>query len=342
MLAREISSHGRFIGCNDLFAIQWVTTASPGGLSDREMSLFQLLSSAIRMNPGSNTIRCTVAHLARAQELAHLRSHCSESTTRRALASLEAKGYLYRKRCRLGSASSGLELVLSLERWAYWTRRRVGNVSPIPSPQPVLSHTNPHQSKRPGEDRTRTNTGVNSCNLDKNRNNMHKGGSKKYRFHPIVFTLWCYLTKTKAPDRRALVDRADLEIRAAGAGVVVANPTGVPWQQYAAQWRDMLPPVRESFAGSQIVPLLRGALPVGDRSSGRPVPPPELEDSSPASSEEIRELIRLSLSPSRSSVGARQVAPAPENNDRSKLSKCELELLCRARDRGRARGIDDT
>ena len=341
MLAQEIS-HGRFIGCNDLFAIQWVTTASPGGLSDREMSLFQLLLSAIRMNPGSNTIRCTVAHLARAQELAHLRSHCSESTTRRALASLEAKGYLHRKRCRLGSASSGLELVLSLERWAYWTRRRVGNVSPIPSPQPVLSHTNPHQSNRPGEDRTRTNTGVNSCNLDKNRNNMHKGGSKNYRFHPIVFTLWCYLTKTKALDRRALVDRADLEIRAAAAGVVIANHTGIPWEQYSVQWRDMLPPVRESFAGSQIVPLLRGALPVGDRSSGHPVPPPELEDSSPASSEEIRELIRLSLSPSRSSGGAREVDTAPENTEGSKLSVSELELLSRARDRDRSRGIDDT
>jgi hypothetical protein len=69
--------------------------------------------------------------------------------------------------------------------------------------------------------------------------------------------MWVALTKSKALDRDELCRRAELEIKAELAGVEVFPSSGIPWSQYERAWREMACPVRESFAMSQIVPILR-------------------------------------------------------------------------------------
>jgi hypothetical protein len=350
MLAQKISpTNAKIIRSQNLDSIQWINTSSPSGLSDREMDLFHLFVSALRMNPGRDRIRCTVAQIARALVSAHVRSHCSPSTVRRSLAGLELRGFVHRRNCRLGSASKGLELIFCLDKWAYWTKSRSGNVSPINTKSPTCVYIDPRQSICQGEDRTSTNNRVNSCNYNNNKKDMHKGDSNKkvYRYHPIVFTLFCCLTKLKAPDRRVLIDRAEIEIKAASSGVVISNHTGIPWEQYSRQWRDMLPPVRESFARSQILPRLRsqcsgdGEVPRPDGEVPRPIGPPHCavdQPSSPADQKKIRELIRQSLVQSESPPAAGSVSSAPPQ---TLLQGGELEVLLLARARARSRGIDD-
>lgn len=343
MLAHQMQTNtGRFISFNDLQAIQWVNTTSPCGLSDREMDLFHVLGSAIRMNPGRNWIRCTVAELARVHVSCHVRSKCSPSTVRRALAGLESKGYLARRRCRVGDASRGLDIILCLDKWSFWTKHTVGNVTPISSREkPTSVYISPRQSILLDEDRTRTTHSVNTRNSRvNNRNNTHKGEHKKiYKYHPIVFTLWCVLTKAKAPDRRNLLNRAEIELKAASAGVELRNHTGVPWEQYSRQWRDMLPPVRESFARSQILPKLRGAVEVtGFNPVSPPDPPPGEVPQEVATPAEIRELIEQSM---KSPPPPAAPKPPPSPPAEMSLDSRELLILERARRVAGGRGVDN-
>lgn len=329
--------HKPFIAKHNLDAVQWVNTSSPGGLNGREMDLFHLLASCLRMNPGRKILRCTVAELARAHVTAHVRPRCSPSTVRRALSGLEEKGYLRRRNCRLGSSCRGVELVFCLEKWSYWTGNRSGKVVPISAPTSV--HIPLRQSLWEGEDRTSITHGVNTRNIGVNsRNKKHTGEFKKHRYHPIVFTLWCLLTKVKAPDRQNLVNRAELEIKAHSAGVEISNHTGIPWEQYERNWRDMLPPVRESFARSQIVPRLRQSPPrdVHQPTSNSAIP----TDMPQESKEDIQRLIRESLScPPQGQDMPPHVEPVPVVD--CVLGSRDRAVLEHARKVARARCVND-
>lgn len=336
------SNTAKIIKSRDLEAISWVNTGSPVGLSDRAMRLFQVLKSALRMNPGSTILKTTVAELARAHVAAHLVGACSPSTVRRALAELEDKGYISRSQCRLGNYSKGLKIVFELDRWAYWLQRQTDNVTPIPT----SVHIPPRQSSGPGEDRTSTTPVVNSQYSSSSVNNMQKANKKIHKYHPILFTIWAVLKKDgiRVPHQDPIYRRAKFEIEAAGAGVELANHTGVPWGQHEKNWRDMLPPTRETFARSQILPFFRPATSESDMCDnvvsretmyGDVCATSGVASSSP---EQIRALIEQSLA----SVTPPEASPAPASNYPDvDMSDPTMRLLVEMRDKvRRARGVN--
>jgi len=70
----------------------------------------------------------------------------------------------------------------------------------------------------------------------------------------------CLLKRTQAPDRVALLRRAEGELSLEASGLDVVNHSGVPWGQYERAWREMSVATREPFAAAEIVPRLRAAL----------------------------------------------------------------------------------
>ena len=336
------SNAAKIIKSRDLEAISWVNTGSPVGLSDRAMRLFQVLKSALRMNPGSTILKTTVSELARAHVAAHLVGACSPSTVRRALAELEDKGYISRSQCRLGNDSRGLKIVFELDRWAYWLQRQTANVTPMRT----SVHIPPRQSSGPGEDRTSTTPVVNSQYSSSSVNNMQKANKKNHKYHPILFTIWAVLKKdgVRVPHQDPIYRRAKFEIEAAGAGVELANHTGVPWGQHEKNWRDMLPRTRETFARSQILPFFRTATREIDMCDNVVSRETMCENvgatSGVASSSQIRALIEQSLA----SVTPPEASPAPapaSNYPDVDMSDPTMRLLVEMRDKvRRARGVN--
>jgi len=314
----------------DLQQISWVQTVSPAGLQQREKNLFYVLLAALRICPNASRITSTVGELAAVHRRAGLPG--SPSTVRRALAGLESKGFLWRRRCRLGSSRLGLELLIDRSRWAYWTQTGAGNVTPITAPKPPTSvYIPPRQSMGAGEDRTITQSHVNTRDIDINssyarareNNALYNWLSK----HPVMLTLWCLL---KGSPDMTLFDRAKREVQAVEAHQTPDDPTGVPWEDFERHWDDMLPGVRDSYARSQIVPKLRG--------EERPAPAPATESPSPPDEdrEKIRCLVERSIE-STSIPDEPTPAPAPAV---SLLDDEQTRILLEARDRARARCVD--
>lgn len=325
------NSTAKIIRCRDLDAISWVNTGAPAGLSGRAKSMFELLKTALLMNKGSSMLRTTVGRLCGRIVSAHVAVSCSLSTARRAIAELEEKGYLRRSQCRLGNASKGIEIVFQLERWAYWTQRQSGKVSPIPT----SVYISPDQSMRPAEDRTTTTPVVNSQDLPKNVKIMQKPDKKIHQYDPILFTLWIVLKKSgvRIPHQDPVYRRAKFEIAAAAAGVEIPNPTGVPWNQYGAVWREMAKNTRESFAKSQILPFFASRSECGNVVSRETMcehvgvrNTPTEEDPS-----QIRELIARSLE--KVELPAPPPRPAPAPYPEIDLNDPAMRLLVETRDR---------
>jgi hypothetical protein len=244
-------SYKKAVRDRDLDAITWVNTVHPGDLSRKERHLFWVLLSLLRLVPGAELVRCTVDHLAAVHRRVGLEG--SPSTIRRALASLEALGFLSRRRCRLGPDRLGLLIEIHRDRWQFWLKQR--------SEKPPTSvYIPPRQSIGPGEDRTITTPRVNLPNSVESKNKPQESGQKIHRYHPIVYTLMCLLKRTQATDRVALLRRAEGEIALEASGLDVVNHSGVPWSQYERAWREMSVATREPFAAAEIVPRLRAAL----------------------------------------------------------------------------------
>jgi hypothetical protein len=244
-------SYKRAVRDRDLDAITWVNTVHPGDLSRKERHLFWVLLALLRLVPGAELVRCTVDHLAAVHRRVGLEG--SPSTVRRALASLEALGFLSRRRCRLGPDRLGLLIEIHRDRWQFWLKQR--------SEKPPTSvYIPPRQSIGPGEDRTITTPRVNLPNSVESRYKPQESGQKIHRYHPIVYTLMCLLKRTQATDRAALLRRAEGEIALEASGLDVVNHSGVPWGQYERAWREMSVATREPFAAAEIVPRLRAAL----------------------------------------------------------------------------------
>jgi hypothetical protein len=244
-------SYKKAVRDRDLDAITWVNTVHPGDLSRKERHLFWVLLSLLRLVPGAELVRCTVDHLAAVHRRVGLEG--SPSTIRRALASLEALGFLSRRRCRLGPDRLGLLIEIHRDRWQFWLKR--------PEKPPTSVYIPPRQSVGPGVDRTSTTPRVDLPNRVENRNKPQESGQKKvHRYHPIVYSLMCLLKRQGAPDRQALIRRAEGELALEASGLEVVNHSGVPWAQFERAWREMGISSREPFAAAEIVPRLRAAL----------------------------------------------------------------------------------
>lgn len=319
-------SHAKTISVQDLRSLQWAATQSPAGLCDREMRLFQLLAAAQKRKPGATRLNATVGDLVRAHREIKLGT-TSPSTIRRALAGLEAKGYLIR---RHGFGS--LDVRFNVSRWVYWTQRRAGNICPMPN-EPTSVYIPLRQSIRAGHDRTNTRSIVNTQNIS-NKTCNHARARERFNFlstHPVLLTLWCILRGS--PDI-SLYNRAEREVLALDHGAGSVDTTGIPWEDYARNWADMLPATRDAFARSQILPRLRDSsretCPPADVAEGVAISTPATPaDLSP---DEIRTAILASLNPPSESPPD----PYPEID----LTDPEMRALVLERDRLRRRAVD--
>jgi hypothetical protein len=203
------------------------------------------------MEPAAEFVRCTVGHLS--SVLLRVGLEGSPSTIRRALSSLEALGFLSRRRCRLGPDRLGLLIQIHRDRWQFWLK-------PRQEKPPTSVYIPPRQSIGPGDDRTITTPRVNLPDSVENKNKPQESGQKIHRYHPIVYTLMCLLNRQGASDRKALLRRAEGEIALEASGLEVVNHSGIPWEQYERAWREMSVATREPFAAAEIVPRLRAAI----------------------------------------------------------------------------------
>jgi DNA-binding transcriptional ArsR family regulator len=252
VLANKIvKKFGKTVTYRTLDAISWVSTVHPGNLCRRERHLFWVLLALLRMEPSAELVRCTVGQLASVLRRVGLEG--SPSTIRRALSSLEALGFLSRRRCRLGPDRLGLLIQIHRDRWQFWLK-------PRQEKPPTSVYIPPRQSIGPGEDRTITTPRVNLPDSVENKNKPQESGQKIHRYHPIVYTLMCLLNRQGAPDRKALLRRAEGEIALEASGLEVVNHSGIPWEQYERAWREMSVATREPFAAAEIVPRLREAI----------------------------------------------------------------------------------
>lgn len=333
MLARNYSeSITKSITLNDFERISWVQTTAPADLLPRERKAFWVLLAARRLCPHADRALISVGELAGVHRRAGLPG--SPATVRRALAGLEDRGYLRRRRFRVGDACRGLELVFDPDRWAYWLRRRSDRVTPITAPKsPTSVYIPVRQSMGAGEDRTSTRSVVNTCNNSINSSYARaRGNNNLYSFlskHSVLLTLWVMLRNTDVE----LFDRARTEVAALEAGRIPEESSGVPWEDYERNWTDMAPEMRETFATTQILPRLRG---------GRLPAPPPAEMAAPEpktdpteSTEEIRRKILRSL---KGQLPPTPSPPTPEPD--VDLIADDLAVLLAARARCRARGID--
>lgn len=171
---------------------------------------------------------------------------------------------------------------------------------------------------------------------------MQKADKKIHKYHPILFTIWAVLKKDgiRVPHHHEIYRRAKFEIEAAGAGVEIADHTGVPWSQHEKNWRDMLPKTRETFARSQILPFFRPApmkTDMCDNVVSRETMCEhvgQIEDTP----ETIRELIARSLtSVSIPEDLTARPAPAPAPYPEIDTDNPDMKVLIAARERARRR-----
>lgn len=324
--------------------IKWVQTCNPRGLQEREKHTFRFIAAGLKIHQDASKIKMSLGAFAAAQRNADLPG--SPATVRRALAGLESKGFLWRRRCRLGDDRHGLEIWLNREHWTYWTQQSAGNVCPLPAHEPTSIYIPPRQSMRLAEENTSV---INSRNININSNYARaRGNNNFYKFlsiHPVLLTLWCLF---KGSSDMSLFHRAETEVRALERNETPDELSGVPWEQYDRHWNDMTPAVKDSFAKSSIIPQLQGknlpapsspeCSPRGDDSTPDPIVPPPTEEERL----EIRRLIEESIASTSlpEKPAPAPAAPAPENYPEIDLNEPGMKLLLAARNRARARCVD--
>ena len=211
-----------------------------------------------------------------------------------------------------------------------------------------------HTTRCRTSDRTRDTDRVNSSSpSDKYSNTEPRAGARasskntRKRKNPVLFTIGIVLAKMNLyrADKRTVRSRADVEIKARGAGIEILNQSGVDWPYFEQRWGEFSIQQRENVARNEIIPYLLG-------NCRRKDPPPmetEPNDISPPKREDIREVRRaletaFSLPQSKASKpkeeeksfsadGKKMPSPAPAP---SCLSSDELKILLSARGRSRA------
>ncbi|OGO03677.1 MAG: hypothetical protein A2Y72_07705 [Chloroflexi bacterium RBG_13_53_26] len=176
--------------------------------------------------------------------------------------------------------------------FSYWTGKKHENTTPLPT----QSHSKLHTTNCHPEDRRNITSCVNLRNSSE-QIKEHRAGArtinikKKTPKNPVLFSLLCVLRKANllhASDRRLARLRAQCEVDALGAGVELVNPSGVDWQYWARNWKEMSVPVRESTVCREILPnLIRRQPtepefiptrpPIVEISEHEPTPPTETE-----------------------------------------------------------------
>jgi hypothetical protein len=275
-------------------------------------------------------------------------------TLQRANRELEERGFIRSQTCRPGERSKGAVILFETASFSYWTKKTVRNVQPLPTQthnvvsRETMCDSIPHTTNCRPSDRTKDTSRVNLRdiipNSDKEPRGARaintKGPKDKPRKNPVLFSLVQVLAAAAGMhriDRRTCRSRAEVEIKAAGAGVGLVNPSGVDWEYWARNWEEMPIAVRESTIRREILPLLLGRAPEPPAAVAEVVEAfEELPRECPTAADIRAARIALEKSvslpvPSSSGGAAAPGYPEIDTNDP------EMQLLAAARDRARAR-----
>lgn len=323
--AKQLKTNPKTAFSNDLYSINYCVFQLPGtsDFSPRERRYLFFLISIVKS--GFTEIRAPMGVIADAVFRAQGQTS-SVSTLRTALRELEAKGYLYRRKCRLGHDKEGASIVLAIERFTYWTQIQRQNITPLPT----HAHLSPCQQKLPDDDRRNTSSVVNSQNSFNKRKDRSRArtcsnkSAKIQKYHPIVYTLMCVLPQT--PDKSKMLNIARREISTGD-----SRESGVDWPYFSRLWPALDPNPggrRETTARHEIVPLLYRAISRGVNRTQ------DIETTPEESPESIRAMIQASLASVSldESNGGEPAEPAePAIEQENSLSRDELEILVGAK-----------
>jgi hypothetical protein len=272
-------------------------------------------------------------------------------TLQRANKELAEKGFICPVKYRPGKRARGAVICFCLEAFAFWTKISVKNVSPLPT----QTHISPDATSCHTSDRTRDKSSSNSPDLTKNEHTKPRAGARanqktsRRKKNAVLFSVVIVLSKMAMhrADRRAARARAEIELKAAVAGVELINPSGVDWAYWDKRWPELSIPVRETVASREIVPRLLGRDQIVAGELDHQVVAGELKqldhevvgtESNPPTEEEIRRVI-ADLE-SKFSV-PKDKAPAPTAGyPEVDANDPDMRLLLEARDRCRSRCVN--
>jgi hypothetical protein len=148
-------------------------------------------------------------------------------------------------------------------------------------------------------------------------------------------------------DRRAARARAEIELKAAVAGVELINPSGVDWAYWEKRWPELSIPVRETVASREIVPRLLGRDQVVAGEHEQLVHVEQLvhevigtESTSPTQEEIRRVLADLESKFSIPKEKAPARVPTEDGYPEVDANDPEMQLLIEARNRTRSRCVN--
>ena len=240
----------RVLNENSIYSIKYNTLTLDGtsNLSPRARRYLAFFVSVVKM--GYRSISCRADVMADAIYRAQGQTK-SVRTLSSAIRELESHGFMLRRTNRIGEDNFKTIITINAEKFTYWTKEREKNVIPLPT----TSHISPYRQTLPRDDCRNESPRVNSqysYSSENNkprahtRNNKH---AKKFKFHPIIYTLMMVLRGK--PDKTKLVDIAHEEL----SGQTSRAP--LDWKGLESRWQAMPIMERDGIARADIIPVLR-------------------------------------------------------------------------------------
>jgi hypothetical protein len=347
----------RIANAGKIRSIDWAKSgiAGTGSLSPRARRTLAVYVVLVRMDFGG--VSAPMGAIADAIYRSSHGEAGSIRTLQRANTELEERGFI-RRSCR------GTVIWFNLDAFSYWTQRRAGVVSPLPtSAHNVVSretkcdehlHTTSCRTSEMTTHRSRVTSDIPLVNS----NDKQRAGARaddthdinatrdvasrtpRKRKNAVLFSLGCVLgtlSDLHPADRRAARARAQCEVQALAGGVELLNPSGVDWEYWRTRWEEMAISARESTIRREILPLLLGRPTPPAELTITPTPAPELPAEPAATPEEIR-AIREALE--EGVTLSEESAPAPAEYPEIDPTDPEMAVLLAARDRARARAVN--
>lgn len=237
-------------------------------------------------------------------------------TVQRAHSELIQAGFISFRQCR----NAGVMILFNLPAFAFWTRTKTKNVSPLPTQshnvvsRETTCDTVPHTTTCHPSDRTRIESHVNSPTISQSSNNSPRAGARDQksfskRRADIVLSLRCVLKKMDMhpSERRRIVRKLKYELAALQAGIPAAQSSGIDLDYWRKRWDEMPITVRESTIRREFLPALLD----------RPSAPSILGSSSTdaPSSEKLAAIVaELSRAAKASPASAPSSSSAPQTN----------------------------
>lgn len=279
MIATKIN-HSRIAGPNELYSTNWVQSQLIGAQTLSRGTRGYLWFCLALVKRGYETIAATQREIADSYYRA-TGGNRSIRSLQYALNELEENGFVRRSKYRVGSDHFRSVIVINKDAFAFWTRERSKNVTPIPTPVYNSSYAQ-KMPKDTGREITPCNNLLSSDSEYKEpRAHMRsKSNAKQFKFHPIIFSLLTVLKWPKFEPVEIQLAKAELS------GLV--DRTEIRWSKWERDWQRLpideregicrtsfLPRLRDHSAGGLTIPKPRTKAAVTPIRKPEPAKPPE-------------------------------------------------------------------